>query len=127
MRYHLFQEISKAEILNRNLLERRQKKKENMMERALKEQLIELVDNVMVDPDIDIEYFIPDDQAVASSDIVISDPYVLVKYSEDSYTERKISLREEYIKNSAQNLANYITFHIEQFKEELDSLHYGAQ
>jgi hypothetical protein len=98
-----------------------------MMERALKEQLIELVDNVMVDPDIDIEYFIPDDQAVASSDIVISDPYVLVKYSEDSYTERKISLREEYIKNSAQNLANYITFHIEQFKEELDSLHYGAQ
>ena len=96
------------------------------MNNALKnklEEVIELVSNVMVDPDIDLEYCIPEVATTTDSCDVSGDPYILVKYSEDKYITRKIKLTEKYLDNTAKEIANLVTFSIEQFKEELDSVH----
>lgn len=101
------------------------------MERALKEKLekvVELVNNTMVDPDIQVDYCIPDSAGSCSSNNDDNtDPYILVKYSEDRYVERKIGLGSNYLEKSPEDIANLTTFFIEQFMEEVDSLKYGAQ
>lgn len=100
------------------------------MEKELKEKLeavVELVSNAMVDPDLEIEYCIPEVATTSDSCDVSGDPYILVKYSEDEYVERKVRLRSMYLEKTAEDIANLVTFSIEQFKEEVDSLHYGAQ
>lgn len=100
------------------------------MEKILKEKLetvVTLVNNMMVDPDLDIEYCIPEVATTADSCDVSGDPYIMVKYDEDKYVERKIPLRAQYLEKSPEDIANLVTFSIEQFKEEIDSLKYGAQ
>ena len=95
------------------------------MNQALKEKLgtvVELVNNLMVDPDIDIEYCVPEVATTSDSCNVEGDPYILVKYSENKYVERKIRLNDTYMKNSAEEIAKLVTFSIEQFKEEIDSV-----
>ena len=50
------------------------------MEKELKnklEKIVELVDKLMVDPDIDIEYCIPDVAVTSDSCDVSKDPYIL--------------------------------------------------
>ena len=98
------------------------------MEQALKEKLqtiVKLVDNAMVDPDIDIEYCIPEVATTSDSCDVSGDPYISVKYSEDKYIARKIRLTDTYMKSSAEEIAKLVTFSIEQFKEEVDSVQMG--
>lgn len=99
------------------------------MEQALKEKLttiVELVNNAMVDPDIDIEYCIPEVATTSDSCDVSGDPYIMVSYAEDKYVTRKIRLTEKYLKNSAEEIANLVTFSIEQFKEEIDGVQLGG-
>jgi hypothetical protein len=89
-------------------------------------EVVDLVDKVMIDPDIDVEYYIPDVLVTANGQTG-ADPFILVKYHEDDYVERKFSLDERHVHGSAKEIANFVTFSIEQFKEEVDSLRYGAQ
>lgn len=99
------------------------------METALKEKLetiVELVNNLMVDPDIDVEYCIPEVATTSDSCSVSGDPYISVKYSENKYVERKIRLTEKYLEQSAEEIANLVTFSIEQFKEEIDGVQLGG-
>jgi len=104
------------------------------MEKELKEKLqkvVELVKNDMVDPDIEIEYCIPEvevDTEACNKD-KISVPYIVVKYvtEEHDVHERIIKLRDYYLKKSPEDLANLITFFIEQFMEEIDSVEYGGE
>ncbi len=98
------------------------------MQEVLKNKLkttVSLIDNIMVDPDIDVEYCIPEVAMTLDEKEIESDPYILIKYTEDSYIERKIALNDHYSDQSAEEIANYVTFSIEQFKEEVDSLKYG--
>jgi hypothetical protein len=100
------------------------------MQQELKEKLenvVELINNAMVDPDLDIEYCIPEVATTAESCDVSGDPYIMVKYNEDTMVERKFRINKKYMEMTGQDLANYVTFSIEQFKEEVDSLKYGAQ
>jgi len=95
------------------------------MERALKEKLekiVELVNNVMADPDIDIDYCIPEVATTSESCDVSGLPYIAVKYSEDKYVERKIHLTDKYLKLTPEQISNLVTFSIEQFKQEIDSV-----
>ena len=97
------------------------------MEAALKEKLekiAELVRNVMVDPDIEIEYCIPEGNTMDGS-METADPYFLVNYAENKYVTRKIRLTKRYIQGTAEEIANLVTFSIEQFKEEIDSVQMG--
>jgi len=100
------------------------------MENALHEKLekiVELVNNVLVDPDIDIEYCIPEVETTTESCDVSGDTYIMVKYVVSEYTQptRKIRLTDKYLNNSAEEIANLVTFSIEQFKEEIDSVEMG--
>jgi hypothetical protein len=91
------------------------------------EAVVALVNNVMVDPDIDIEYCIPDVATTAETCDVSGDPYILVTYVVSEYTKptRKIRLTPSYLNNTAKAIANLVTFSIEQFKTEIDSVEMG--
>lgn len=100
------------------------------MEKALKEKLeaiVGLVNNVMVDPDIDIEYCIPEVATTSESCDISGIPYILVTYVVSEYTRptRKIRLRDSYLQNTPEEIANLVTFSIEQFKTEIDSVEMG--
>jgi hypothetical protein len=84
------------------------------------EDVIQHVNNVMVDPEINIDYFIPESDKV-------EDSYILVEYVVSEYTKptRKIQLTRTYSMHEPQEIANLVTFSIEQFKMEIDSVEMG--
>lgn len=99
------------------------------MKQALKEKLDEIVlelQNLTVDPDIDIEYCIPEIATTAPSCDLYGGPYILVKYSENKYIEKKIILNDNYLKKSAKEIANLVTFSILQFKLQVDATQIGG-
>jgi len=90
---------------------------------GLKEKLAEvseLVDKVMINPDIELEYHIPD---------VSDDPYISLQYNAGGthIMNQKLPIKRHYLNKSPQDLANLITFYIEQFIEQIDSVEHGAQ
>jgi len=91
------------------------------------EKVVELVNNVMVDPDIDIEYCIPEVATTTETCDVEGDPYILVKYvvTATNVRTRKIRLGRTYLKQTPEEIANLITFSIESFKGEIDSVEFG--
>ena len=100
------------------------------MQKELKDKLervVELVNNVMVDPEIDIEYFMPGVHVTVQDTNASAHPYILVKYVVSQYTQpiRKIHLTKTYTQHEAQAIANLVTFSIEQFKMEIDSVEMG--
>ncbi len=100
------------------------------MEKEVKaklEKVVELMNNVMVDPDIDIEYCIPEVATTTDTCDVSGDPYILVKYvvTATNVRERKIRLGKTALLNSAEEIANMATFSIEEFKTEIDSVEMG--
>ena len=105
---------------------------EIVMEKALKEKLekvVELVNNVMVNPDIEIEYCIPEVETTEETCDVSGDPYIHLKYNANGthIMEQNIPLKHHYINKTAEDLANLVTFYIEQFVEQIDSVENGAQ
>ncbi|RUM50966.1 MAG: hypothetical protein DSY47_00500 [Hydrogenothermus sp.] len=102
------------------------------MEKELKEKLekvVELVSQNAIDPDLEIEYCIPEVATTSDKCDVTGEPYIIVKYvtEEHDVHERKIKLRKNYLEKSPEDLANLITFYIEQFMEEIDSVEYGGE
>jgi len=96
------------------------------MEKEVKEKLekvVELVNNAMVDPDIDIEYCIPEVATTSDTCDVSGDPYILVKYvlSEYNVKTRKIRLGRTALLNSVEDISNMTTSSIEEFKSEIDA------
>lgn len=96
------------------------------MEKELKDKLekvVELVNSAMADPDIDIEYCIPEVATTSDSCDVSGDPYILIKYQVSSTITktRKIRLGDTALKNSAEEIANQTTFSIEEFKSEIEA------
>ena len=91
------------------------------METALKEKLgtvIELVNNVMVHPDVEVEYCKPG-----------GDPCIHLKYNANGthLMEQNIPIRHHYLDKTPEDIANLVTFYIEQFIEQIDSVENGAQ
>ena len=101
-----------------------------MEEKDVKEKLenvVALVNNAMVDPDIDIEYCIPEVETTAETCNVDGDPYILVTYVVSEYTRptRKIRLGRTALLNTPEEIANQVTFSIAEFKGEIDSVELG--
>lgn len=99
-----------------------------VMEKALKEKLkavVELVNNVMVNPDIEVECC----RAEGSTTSESGDPYIHLKYTANGthIIEQNIPLKHHYINKTAEDIANLVTFYIEQFIEQIDSVENGAQ
>jgi hypothetical protein len=96
-----------------------------LLDRAIHEKLkkvVDLVNNAMVDPDIDIEHQIPSSTSDASKE-----PYILVTYVVGEYNKptRKIRLANRMLQNSAEEIVKQITSSIEEFKSEIDSVEMG--
>jgi len=87
--------------------------------KAKLEKVVALVNNASVDPDIDIEYCPAD----GSNDPCLTVTYVVSEYTKPT---RTIHLKDTDLRrNTAEDLANQITFSIEEFKGEIDSVEMG--
>ena len=94
------------------------------MENAKLKKVVELVNNAMVDPDIDIDYCIPGVETTLKDCDESGAPYILVTYVIGDYNKptRTIHLDSTALKNTPEEIANRITFSIEEFKGEIDSV-----
>ncbi len=90
------------------------------------EKIVDLVHNLMVDPDIDIEYCIPDVATTTESCDMGGDPYLMIKYSEDQYVTRKFRLTAAYMQQLPEQIAEIVTDAIKEFKVEIDGTRLGA-
>ncbi len=101
------------------------------MQQAIQEKLedvVDLVSKVLVDPDIELNYKIPDVAMTDENATVAGDPYILLKYMVNGHVEKqKIPIKQTYLQKTPEDLANLVTFYIEQFMEQIESVEYGAQ
>jgi hypothetical protein len=103
------------------------------MQQAMKEKLekvVELVNNVLVDPDIALDYYIPEEiTRNGVHDTKSGDPYVLLKYAVNGtqHQEQKIPIKPNYLEKTPEDLANLVTFYIEQFMEEIHTVAHGYE
>jgi hypothetical protein len=91
------------------------------------EQVVALVDKTMVDPDIDIDYFIPGVKKTLDISNEVDSPYILVTYIVSDYHKptRKIHLGSTAMQSTAEEIANKVTSSIGEFKGEIDSVEMG--
>jgi len=84
------------------------------------EKLSEEIQNNMVNPDVDIDVCFDEVRGV---------PYITVKYVVEGHSihEKRIDIDKEYWEKDVKDLANFVTFQIEQFLEEIDSVEYGGE
>lgn len=101
------------------------------MEKALQEKLskvVELTDNMLANPDIELDYFIPG-VTTPEDDTNLDDPYILLTYiiNQDHSQQQKIPIKKNYLSKTPEDIANLITFFVEQFTEQIESVENGAQ
>jgi len=101
---------------------------------AQKEKLqaaVGLIDNIAIDPDVNIDYFIPG--VIVTADVDGSGdtggPYVQFTYASNGLDQhvQHMPLTHGYLEKTPEDLANLVTFSLERFMEEIDSRQYGAQ
>ena len=100
---------------------------------AQKEKLQEfvgLIDDIAVDPDLSIDYFIPG--VVVTTDGGRGEtggPYIQFAYASDGQDAhiQHMPLTRSYLEKAPEDLANLFTSSLERFMEEIDSRQYGAQ
>lgn len=93
------------------------------------EKVVVLVNNAMVNPDVELEYCIPEAATTTEPYGVSRDPYIHLKYMSNGTHVMKQNVRigPQYLTKTPEDIANLVTFHLEQFIEEIDSIEYGAQ
>ncbi len=93
------------------------------------QQTINLIDNMAVNPDVSIEYFIPGVIVTAGDGDESGNPYIKFSYAPDGLKPHihHVPLTRSYLEKTPQDLTNIITFSLERFMEEIDSRQYGAQ
>ena len=91
------------------------------------ENIVTLVNKAMVDPDINIDYCIPGVETTVEDCDSSGDPYILLTYVVSEYTRptRTIHLGSTALLSTAEEVANKVTFSIEEFKGEIDSVEMG--
>ncbi len=91
--------------------------------------VVEIVEKNLTNPDIELGYSIPDDTETKKSRNASSDAYIELTYIPNgTHTmKQKIPIKEIYFKKTPQDIANLVTFYIEQFIEQIDSVENGAQ
>jgi hypothetical protein len=97
------------------------------MDKELKEkfqQLAREIEDSMVNPDIDIEPCF-DEECYSPRKF----PYVKLRYTTNEHNvhEKDIEISPDHWDKSVSELKEYITFMIEQFMEEIDSVEYGGE
>lgn len=101
-----------------------------MLEKEKLQAVIELINNTAVNPDISVEYFIPGVLVtIKEGTIEFEGPYIQFTYAKDGGYPwiQRMPLRQNYLQKHPEDLANFITFTLERFIEQIDSLENGAQ
>jgi len=93
------------------------------------QQLAKELNDMMINPDIDIEVCFKDIEVGESCDLNKPFPYVKVRYTTDEHNvhEKDIEISPDNWNKSVNELKEYVTFMIEQFMEEIDSVEYGGE
>lgn len=89
--------------------------------------LAEEINRNMVNPDIDIELCFPEEAEEGCE--IKKYPYIKIKYvieGHDVYT-KNIDIDPKYWEKDIKDLANFLSFQIQQFMEEIDSVKYGGE
>lgn len=90
------------------------------------EDIVVLVNDAVVDPDIDLQYCIPEVAATSDACDVSGNPYILLTYTEcDTQPTRKVSLGKTALQSSSEELAKHVIWSMEAFKDETDSFQMG--
>ena len=100
------------------------------MQKEIKEKLeniIALVNKAMVDPDIDIDYCIPEVDTTLKECDQSGEPYILLTYVVSEYTKptRKVYLGSTALLGTAEEVSNKVTDSIIEFKAQIDSVEMG--
>ena len=93
------------------------------------EKLAKELNDMMVNPDIDIEVCFRGIETGDSCDTKKALPYVRVRYTTDEHNvhEKDIEIAPDNWSKDVEELKEYVTFMIEQFMEEIDSVEYGGE
>ncbi|GIT99613.1 hypothetical protein TSL6_01200 [Sulfurovum sp. TSL6] len=93
------------------------------------EKVVEFVYNAMANPDIELEYCIPEEATTPDPYSVANDPYIQVKYASGGthMMNQNVRIGPQYLSKTPEDIANLVTFHIKQFIEEIDATEYGVQ
>jgi len=91
--------------------------------------LVGLIDNIVVNPDVNVEYCIPGVLVTTEATGISGDPYIEFTYATDTLDPhtQHMPLTRNYLEKTPEDLANLFTFSLEQFMEEIDSRQYGVQ
>ncbi len=93
------------------------------------QRLAEELNDMMINPDIDIEVCFEGIEQGDSCERNKPYPYVKVRYTTDEHNvhEKDIEISPDNWGKSVEELKEYITFMVEQFMEEIDSVEYGGE
>ncbi len=101
------------------------------MDEKVREKFVKLAEEVkknMANPDIELEVCF---EGVEEGDSCepMKFPYIKVKYvtEEHDVHEKIIEISPDHWNKSVDELKEYVTFMIEQFMEEIDSVEYGGE
>jgi len=114
-----------ADMNNPEKFEMEEKERKKKME-----EVVALLNNTMVNPDIELEYYMPKEATTPEDHFGLSrDPYVHLEYMSNGthIMKQNVRIGPQDIKKTPEDIANLVTFHMEQFIEEIDSTEYGAQ
>lgn len=90
------------------------------------EKIVSLVNKTMIDPEVDIEYCIPEVETTAGTCNVSGSPYISVTYAgNETSPTRKISLGKTALQSTLDDLAKHVILSVEQFKDETDTIEMG--
>lgn len=95
-----------------------------MDKREFLAKLQEKLENADISPDIDLEVkFFKDDGNPAD------EPKIVIKYypTESDMRQNIVVISEDVFNKSVEDAYNYITFQIEQFEEEIDSIEFSGE
>ena len=100
----------------------------SVQERERLQALVGLIDNIEVNPDVNVDYYIPG-VMVTTDGYSEGHSYVQFAYASDGLEPHihQVPLRQGYLEKAPEDLANLVTFSLERFMEEIDSRQYGAQ
>lgn len=93
------------------------------------ETVVGLIDNISVNPDVTVDYYIPEVLMTVDNRHISNDPYIQFTYEANGQRPQVqyMPFKDNYLQKTPQDLANLVTFSLEKFTEEIDSTFYGAQ
>lgn len=88
------------------------------------ENVVRLLKHNVIDPDIDIDYCIPEVNISSKECDVWDQPYIIIRYTvdENNVPWKIIRFTKHYLEYPAEKIVNLINFTIEQFISEVEKI-----